>query len=177
MRRHAPILLGLLVVMTAEAATIVVGNAPTRVRLRVGATGGAIDVVTFSVPAGSVGNGTPVAGTVTASGVCAANNVLIDAEARATPADSRTATLSADSSMPLSSGADTIPFTEIEWTASGYAPITIPSGAFSGAAGQVLTSFQNSRRARQCHAFSFRNTQIFGAGTYIGRVTYTLTMP
>lgn len=177
MRRGGPVLLGLLMVTLAEAATIVVGNAPTRVRLRVGAAGGTIDVVSFSLPASGVGSGTPVAGVVTASGVCAANNVLIDAEARATPANSRTATLSVDSSIALSSGADVIPFTEIEWTASGYAPITIPSGAFNGASGQVLASFQNSRRARQCHAFSFRNSQIFGAGTYVGRVTYTLTMP
>lgn len=177
MKQRVPILCGIFVVAAAEAATIVVGDAPTRVRLRVGAAGATIDVVTFTVPAASVGNGVPVAGVVTASGLCAANNVLIDAEARATPANSRTATLSVDTSIPLTSGADSIPFTEIEWTASGFAPITIASGAFSATPGQVLTAFQNSRRARQCHAFVFRNTQIFAAGTYQGRATYTLTMP
>lgn len=177
MKHRVLILCGVFVVAVAEAATIVVGNAPTRVRLRVGAAGGAIDVVTFTVPAAGVGNGVAILGTVAASGLCAANNVLIDAEARATPVNSRTATLSVDTSMPLTSGSGSIPFTEIEWTASGYAPITIASGAFSGTAGQVLTTFQNSRRARQCHAFAYRNTQVFGAGTYQGRATYTLTMP
>lgn len=162
----------------AEASLVVVANAPTRVSLRVGSAGGVVDRVTFAVPAANVGNGTTVTGTVAASAGCGANQVLIDAEARAAPANSRTATLSVDTSTALTDGAgNSIPFNNIAWTSSGFAPTTIGSGTFAGAAGQTLATWQNSRRNRACLSFRYLNSQIFSAGTYDGRARFTVVMP
>ncbi len=168
-------------VADATAITIVVGNTPTRVRLRVGSPGGQIDHVTFTIPAANVGNGVPIAGTVPGqggpAGSCPANTVFVAVEGRASPANSRTVTLAVDSSVPLSNGLDTVPFTQIDWISTGFPPVTIPSGTFSGGAGQVLVSFQNSRIAVQCLQFRYLNQNIVGAGIYNGRVVYGVTMP
>jgi hypothetical protein len=163
------------------AITIVVGDTPTRVSLQVGSPGGQIDLVTFTIPAADVGNGVPVTGTVPAQpgvgALCPANTVYVEVEGRASPANSRTVTLTADSSAPLSNGIDTIPFTQIDWISTGLPPVTIPSGTFSGGAGQVLVSFQNSRVAQQCLQFRYLNQNVVGAGTYNGRVVYGVMMP
>jgi hypothetical protein len=34
-----------------------------------------------------------------------------------------------------------------------------------------------SRQYESCHTFSYANTGVVAAGTYRGRVTYTLSMP
>lgn len=179
-KRSIPKLLALLAASSlAHANTIIVPNTPTLVGVRVGSTT-AVDLVTFTVPATNIGDGTPVPGSAppaAGGGYCAANEVVVAAQGRALPANSRTITLTADSSIPLTSGTDTIPFTQIAWTSTGFPPVTIPSGTFTGAPGQVLTSFLNSRESRQCFAFRFLNTQVFGAGTYNGRVTFTASMP
>ncbi len=168
-------------VADATAITIVVGNTPTRVRLRVGSPGGQIDLVTFTIPAANVGNGVPIAGTVPGqgglAGFCPANTVYVEVEGRASPANSRTVTLAVDSTLPLSNGIETIPFTQIDWIATGFPPVSVPSGTFSGGAGQVLVSFQNSRVALQCLQFRYLNQNVVGAGTYNGRVVYGVTMP
>ena len=173
----------------AHAATVTVGNGAARLILQIGSTNATINTVNFSVPGASVGNGTAITSTnvTPASPTCAANSVLIDAQARSTAAKVRTATLSVNSSVPLTSGAFSIPFTQIAWTASApggggngclAAPVTIPSGTFSGATGQSLISFTTSKRACICAQFSYLSTSnIVSAGTYTGQVTYTLAMP
>lgn len=173
-----PAALFLLVPCASHASLVVVANAPTRVSLRVGSAGRTINRVVFTVPAANVGNGTAVTGTVAASAGCAANQILIDAEARATPANSRTATLSVDTSTAMSDGTgNTIPFSQIAWTSSGFAPTTIGAGTFSGASGQTLATWQNSRRNRACFEFRYLNSQIVSAGTYDGRARFTVVMP
>jgi hypothetical protein len=112
--------------------------------------------------------------------------VLIDAQARSQKNNPRTATLSANSSAPLTSGGFTIPFSQFAWSSSTpggggrgclNAPVTIPSGTFTGAAGQSLITFNTSRRACICAQFRYLNQNVVSAGTYTGRVTYTLAMP
>ena len=98
-------------------------GAPPVVEVRVGQPAG-VTTVDFSVPANSVGSGTPVTGTPA---------VLVAALARH-PAP-RVFTLSVDSSMALSNGADTIDFTEISWISTEG---DIASGSFLGTSGQVI---------------------------------------
>jgi len=114
------------------------------------------------------------------------NSVLVDVQARSQLLRPRTATLTADSSAPLTSGGATIPFSQFAWTSSApgggpngclNAPATIPSGVFSATAGQPLISFNTSRRACMCAQFRYLNQSVVSAGTYTGRVTYTLSMP
>ncbi|HXZ49025.1 MAG TPA: hypothetical protein VEG27_08390 [Usitatibacter sp.] len=172
----------------AHAATVVIGNGGGRLILQIGSTNATINTVNFSVPGTSVGNGTAVTSTnvTPASPTCPANTVLIDAQARSTAGNPRTATLSVNSSTPLTSGGFQIPFTQVSWTSSTpgggpngclNAPVTIPSGTFTGAAGQALITFTTSRRACICAQFSYLNQNVVSAGTYTGQVTYTLAMP
>jgi hypothetical protein len=184
------VFLALAAAVPAQAATVVIGGGFTLgdLALQIGSTGGTVNQVNFTVPGANVGNGVPVVSTsvTPASPTCPANTVLIDAQARAFFLFTRTATLTVDSSIPLSSGGFTIPFSQFSWSSSTpggggngclNAPVTIPSGTFTGAAGQPLITFNTSRRACVCAQFSYRNQNIVSAGTYTGRVTYTLAMP
>jgi hypothetical protein len=190
MKRPALVLicLALAAVAAARAATVAIGAGAPRLILQIGSTGTTINQVNISVPGASVGNGTAVASTSVspASPTCPANTVLIDAQARSQNNQPRTATLTADSSAPLTSGSFTIPFSQVAWTSTTpgggpngclNSPITIPSGTFTGAVGQSLVSFGTSQRACVCAQFSYLNQNIVSAGTYAGRVTYTLAMP
>ena len=174
--------------LPGHAATVVIGNGTGRLIMQIGSTGATVNQVNFSVPGANVGNGTAVTSSnvTPASPTCPANSVLIDVQARSQNWRRRTATLTADSSAPLTTGTFTIPFTQMSWVSSTpgggpngclNAPITIPSGTFTGAAGQSLVSFATSRRACVCAQFSYLNQSVVSAGTYTGRVTYTLAMP
>jgi hypothetical protein len=173
----------LLVSVPGQASLITVADAPRQLRLQVCSSGGAISVVSFTVPAASVGNAVAVAGSFAGTcgaATCPAGVVYLDAEARSNNGGNGgdTATLSVNSATPLSDGAgNTIPFSQISWVASGFAPITLPSGTFSGSASQVLATFAASQRNQQCHQFQYLNAQYFPGGTYNGRVTYTMSMP
>jgi hypothetical protein len=189
MKRKALVLCSLvLAVLGARAATVSIANGPGRLILQIGSTAATINQVNISVPGASVGNGTAVASSsvTPASPSCPANTVLIDAQARSQNNQPRTATLTADSSTPLASGGFTIPFSQVAWTSTTpgggpngclNAPITIPSGTFTGGAGQSLVSFGTAQRACVCAQFRYLNQGIVSAGTYTGRVTYTLAMP
>lgn len=168
----------------AEAVTVVIGNGGAQIQLRVGAAGGTISQVTFTVPGANAGDGTPIVGTTNAAAgsaqggsfpACAANNVRVWARARAPAANTRTATLQVNSSGSVTSGGNAIPFTDFDWiTSSGP---EIPSGAFSGSSAQTLMTFMNSREVGMCLQFRFLNTTIYPAGTYNGRLTFNLNMP
>lgn len=173
-----------LAALPAGAVTIAVANGSQQLQLRIGATGGTISLVTFTVPAASAGNGTPIVGTTNAAAgsaqggsfpACAANNVRVWARARSPVGNSRTAMLQVNSSGNLTSGGNTIPFTDFDWiTSSGP---EIPSGSFSGSATQALMSFQNSREVGMCLQFRFLNTSVYPSGTYNGQLTFNLNMP
>jgi len=182
------LLLCLLACAPAHAATVVIGNGAGRLILQIGSTNATINTVNFSVPGASVGNGTAVTSTnvTPASPTCPANTVLIDIQARSQNNNPRTATLSVNSSTPLTSGGFTIPFSQVAWNSSTpgggpngclAAPTTIPSGTFTGGAGQSLISITTSHRACVCAQFRYLNQSIVSAGTYTGAVTFTLAMP
>lgn len=90
------------------------------------------------------------------------------------------ATLTATAPANLvSADGDTIPFTQISWTSAGNGDTgaePFPAGAFTGAA-QTLGTIARNRWSESCHTFSYANSAIRAAGTYTGRVTYTLTAP
>jgi hypothetical protein len=167
------------------ALTVVIGDAAPEIALRVGATGGTISLVTFTVTAATAGTGVPILGTTNAAagsaqapnfaGACAGNNVRVWARARSTPPLPRTATLSVNASGTLASGANNIPFTDFDWITSGGAEI--PSGGFSGAAAQNLLTFNTSREVSVCLQFRFLNATVYPAGTYNGQLLYNLQMP
>lgn len=149
----------------ADAVTIVIAAGAPRLRLRVGAAGATVSTVAFNVTAANVGTGVAVNGTP---------NITIIAEARALAATPRTATLTVNSSVPLASGGNTLPTTAISWTTNDA---TFPAGSFSAALAQPLTSFNSSRRRTTTHTFRYANVAVVPAGTYVGTVTYSLSMP
>ena len=150
----------------AQGAIFRVRNSPPpQVQLTIGSGGSNISEVRFNVPSGQLGNGNPIRGNPPIR-VVLAN--------RATPNFSRTAVLTVDSSTPLTNGSATLPFTEISWTSRDG---DVPAGRYDGSNNQFLLSFPNSFLIRDFHRFSYDNTSILEAGTYTGRVTYTLSMP
>lgn len=92
------------------------------------------------------------------------------------PAATLTVTTSA-ANLTNASG-DTVPFSEISWTASGIGDVTqaIPSGSFTGGT-QTLANFGTNQWMESCHTFSYKNSATLPPGTYTGRATYTLTLP
>lgn len=146
-----------------SATTITVTPGSRALLVQIGTAGATIDRVTFTLTAANAGNGTPVVGTP---------GILVNVAAR--DIVSRTVQLVADSSIPLSNGASTLPFTQISWTTSDA---SIPGGTFSGAAGQLIVQFQTNFQLFNTHTFRYANTQILQPGTYTGRITYTVTMP
>ena len=90
------------------------------------------------------------------------------------------ATLRVTSPASLTNAAgDTIPFSQISWTVSApgsSAPNVIPAGTFNGAT-QTLATIPANTYMENCHTFSYANSAVRAAGTYNGRVTYTLTSP
>lgn len=153
----------LLFASSAQATTISVTPGSSALLVQIGTSGGTIDKVTFTLTAGNVGNGTPVVGTP---------SILVNVAARGP--GSRSVQLVADSSVQMSNGASTLPFSQISWSASDA---DIPSGTFSGASGQLLVTFFANFQLFNIHTFQYANTQVLQPGTYTGRVTYTVSMP
>ena len=166
--RRISVLFGLILVSVAAEATITfVGfGAPPVVAVRIGQPAG-IATIDFNVPANAVGSGTPVAGTP---------SVFVGALARhpfAFPFP--VFTLTVDSSTPMSNGAETINFTEIQWVST---EADIPSGSFNGSNGQVILGpIIAAFSVTDTHTFVYANSAVIAAGTYVGRVTYTAALP
>jgi hypothetical protein len=154
-----------------------------------GRSNATINKLTVTVPASALGSGTPqqMASDSTQStsfydGRTFCNppsEVYIGGYVRSgagNPAASLTVATSA-ANLTNASG-DTIPFSQISWTASGIGDATqaIPSGTFTGGT-QMLANFGTNQWKESCHTFSYSNTANVAAGTYTGRATYTLSMP
>jgi hypothetical protein len=146
-----------------------------------------VNMVSVTVPAASVGNGTAQA--MTSNSTTA--NSFIDGYAFCNPpaevyvggwsrpgSGSGTATLSVTTPASLTSGANSIPFSQISWVSSGNGDTTtvIPSGTFVGGT-QTLTTIAANSWKEECFAFSYANTVTPAAGTYTGRAVYTLSLP
>lgn len=155
-------------------------------------TGGAVNVVSASVPGAVLGNGTdqPMAGAsrVTSDydgfAFCNAGQTYVGGFFRGRN-NAGTATLTAYVTLPLSNGAETIPFSQIRWAANG----NISGGGSEGSVGQpipdnnfgdtakVLAGFPVNSWRESCHSFFYGNDAVVAAGTYRGRITYTLSAP
>ncbi|MEO8248432.1 MAG: hypothetical protein ABI589_03595 [Burkholderiales bacterium] len=147
-----------------------------------------INTVSVSVPASNIGSG-PV-GMTSDSNVSnspydgypfcpgAGSMVYVGGFYR-TPGDAASAQLTVQSPPALtSSSGDNIPFSAISWVASGADGgfLPIQDGTFTGGT-QALYSASRNTWFEACLTFSYGNAQLVPAGTYTGRVTYTLTAP
>jgi hypothetical protein len=146
-----------------------------------------VNVVSVTVPASAVGSGTvqPMTSNSTQSVSFYDNFVVCNPPAQVyiggwvrTPAGTGTGVLSVTSPATLTSGTTTIPFSQISWTstANGNTTPDIPAGTFSGGT-QTLRNIAAGNWVENCHEFSYANTNVVAAGTYTGRVTYTLALP
>jgi len=146
-----------------------------------------INVVSVSVPPGVVGSGAAQAmtsnSTVSQSpidGFAFCNppaQVYIGAWSRP-GSGTGVATLTVTSPANLTSGSDTIPFSQIRWVMSGNGDTVIqfPDGSFTGGT-QTLGTLPPNTWKEQCMTFSYANTVVPAAGTYVGRAVYTLSLP
>jgi hypothetical protein len=139
-----------------------------------------IDTITFSPAAGSVGNGTAVAGT--------GGDLNNGVETAAIVSNSGSVTLTATSNGALSDGAgDSIAYTQITTTASALTSATaLPAPVLSNTTSNsvVLTAPASKLITEDAKwTFSYANTVSVPAGTYgataanNGQITYTATMP
>ncbi|MGE0722713.1 MAG: hypothetical protein AB7G24_14580 [Novosphingobium sp.] len=185
----------------ADAYTITITPGSRALYLQVGAGGysgyyisggtpgnnSTINTVSVTVPAASVGSGTALAMTSNST----ASQSPIDGYTFCNPpsqvyigAWSRpgsgggVATLTVTSPANLTSGGDTIPFSQISWVMSGNGDVVFqfPNGTFTGGT-QTLANFPANSWKEQCMTFSYANTVVPAAGTYKGRATYTLSLP
>lgn len=154
-------------------------------------TSGAINLVQVTVPMAQMGTGTdlPMTSNSTQSvslygdgnTSCAnpGSQVMIGAGFRRNSgATSATLTVNSPSALTNASG-DTIPFSEISWTVSAAgsnAPNVIPAGTFNGGT-QTLATVPGNTYIENCHSYVYGNNAVRAAGTYNGRVTYTLSSP
>ncbi|HEX7803043.1 MAG TPA: hypothetical protein VF471_09830 [Pseudoxanthomonas sp.] len=190
---------------TAQAFTVNITNGLTpSVYLRVGngvytgtfssngtpGSGGGINLVSVTVPAAQLGNGTalPMTGNGTQpnsnyDGFAFCNvpaEIYVGGFNRGGLLSGGTGTLSVTAPASLTTVAgDSIPFSQITWTSSGNGDTgaqPFPAGAFTGGT-QTLASFPVNTWRESCHSFSYRNNNMVAAGVYNGRVTYTLTVP
>lgn len=147
--------------------------------------------VSVSVPAAAVGNGSAQAMTTNATqgtsfydGYAFCNlpaQLYIGGYNRGgTLGAGGNGTLTVTAPATLSNGAgNTIAFSQISWTSTGNGDTgaqPFPSGAFTGGT-QTLASFPVNTWRESCHTFSYANANPAAAGTYTGRVTYTLSVP
>jgi hypothetical protein len=80
---------------------------------------------------------------------------------------------------------DTIPFSQISWTSAGngdsagngFLPEVFPGGTFIGGGVQTVGKIGQNQWAESCWTFSYKNTVTPAAGTYTGRVLFTMTLP
>lgn len=184
---------------SAHAWSLTVNAASRRVYLHVGngtfdGNNGTINLVQVAVPFNLVGNGAAQAMTSNSTqnislqgdgyNTCPtpASQVMIGASYRRSNAANgpANATLSVSSPASLTNAAgDNIPFSQISWTVSAPGsgvPNVIPAGTFNGGT-QTLATVPANRHIENCHTYSYANSAVVAAGTYNGRVTYTLSSP
>jgi len=190
--------LGLMSALQAQAWSLSIAQATRRVFLHVGngtaeGNNATINLVQVSVPGMQLGDGVPLAMTTNSTQsqslygdsytTCPtpATQIMVGASYRRNNTSApASATLSVTSPANLVSAAgDTIPFSQISWTVSAAGstqPAVIPAGTFSGAT-QTLTTIPANTYIENCHTFLYANSAVRPAGTYNGRVTYTLSSP
>ncbi|MCY7389178.1 MAG: hypothetical protein LH481_14180 [Burkholderiales bacterium] len=179
--------------MAADAWVLAVTPGARRIYLAVGngttnAANATINQVSVTVPANVVGTGTAQAMTSDSTqanspfdgyNVCVPpNQVYIGGFFREPSTTANVARLQVTTPATLTSGADTLPFTQISWTSTalGNAAADIPAGTFNGAT-LFLRNITSNTYVENCHTFTYANTNLVAAGVYSGRATYTLATP
>jgi len=153
---------------------------PRLLTFRVGSSGATIDLITFTVPAASVGNSSSIAGTGGDLGGGAATVAVTGNGGQVTITEANNS-----SGAGLSNGlGDTIAYSEIATSSSDptnlYAPVH--SNAGGNTSQPVLSSGRVTIRTATW-TYAYKNTTFPGSGTYGGvnlnggRVTYTASMP
>lgn len=182
---------------TAPASSWVLslGAGPKELFLGVGAAtvasaNGTVNLVSASVTAANVGSGTAVPmdsnstqGASPFDGYAVCNpttQVYVGGSYRQPDAvtGSAVATLQVSTPANLTSGSDSIPFSQIVWssTANGNTFADIPASAFNGST-QTLATFGRNTYVENCFVFSYLNQLTVPAGTFTGRATFTLATP
>jgi len=180
------LLLGML--PAARAFVVNINNGSRQLYFRVGDTGTGINTVSANVSAAVLGNG--VAQQMRSNAVDAnseydgvafcnlPNEVYVGGYFRRPGNGNQSATLTIDPPTDLTSvGGTTIPFSDISWTSSGIGDSgaqPFPAGSFSG---DTTINFPANTWRESCHSFKYANTAFVAAGTYSGRVLYTLSSP
>jgi len=166
----------------ARTVYLGVGNSTTN------AANATINLVSVTVAANAVGTGAAQAMTSNSTQanspydaftVCVPpNQVYIGGYFREPSTTVNVAALQVNTPATLTTGVDTLPFTQISWTSTalGNAVADIPAGTFNGAT-LFLRNIASNRFVENCHTFSYANTSVVAAGIYNGRATYTLTSP
>lgn len=152
-------------------------------------SGGPINLVSVSVPAAVLGNGTNLAMTTNAtSGISNYDGfafcdvpaeIYVGGFYRRNGTGTATLTATVPANLTTTAG-DAIPFSQISWTSSGNGDTgaqPILAGTFAGGSTQTLASFPVNSWRESCHSFSYGNDAVVAAGTYTGRVVYTLSAP
>lgn len=147
-----------------------------------------VNIVSVDVPAAQVGTG--VAQPMTTDSAAARSfydgsvacslpgQLYIGGFYRSTSGTGVATVRAASPASLVSEGGHTIPFTEISWSSSREgeaASQPFPSGAFAGGV-QTIGIIQRNQWAESCHTFTYGNRLVVPAGTYTGRVTYTLSL-
>lgn len=192
------VLLCLLPLTSVQGWTLTLGAASRRVFLQVGngtmnANNTQVNQVSVTVPANQLGTGAAQQMTSNSTqSLSPVDNFTVctppvqvyvgGSYQRSNAANGpATALLQVTSPANLTSAAgEVIPFTQISWTTSALGgdttPNVIPAGTFTGGT-QTLTTIPANRYIENCHTFSYANAALRAAGTYDGRVTYTLSTP
>lgn len=206
--RHVATVLAMVLPCAAHAFTVAINPGPRAVYLRVGTgayTGtpyvsnpntlrnsSTINLVSVTVPANQVGNGTDLVMSVDGGSgqfishydnfqFCnAPSEVYIGGFFRRPGNGNGSATLTVTTPATLvNADGDLLPISQLSWTTSGNGdsgPQPIPAGTFSGGT-QTLATFVRNTWNESCMTFRYGNDQAVAAGTYTARATYTLTVP
>mgnify|MGYP000920337887 CR=1 FL=1 len=197
--RMALALLGLAAACNQAGAvvTVTTGFTGTRtITLRVGALAG-VDTVQFNVVGPSTGNSLPTAAPIHGNGtaIAASSGGVVFRMYMQVPAGNvpqpMTTTVTSPATLTCAGGNCTgyaIPFSSISWTVSPapsgtYAAFDLQNGTFNNGGGtQTLLSFSLTGAAGAVEVastmnFTYANTVAYPAGTYIGTVTYTASLP
>jgi hypothetical protein len=187
---------GMALTNATSALVLTITPGPRAIYLQVG-TGSAnainatVNLVSVSVPANQLGNGiaqgmtsdSTAAVSFSGSGMTCSlpSQVYVGFWARKPGVGSAggvSVQLQVTTPSTLSSGAETLPFSQIQWisTGNGLGGADIPAGSF-GSGTQVLGTYAVNNWVENCLTFSYANTTVPAAGAYNGRAVYTLVAP
>ena len=179
------------VMPTAQAFVVDINPGSRQLYFRVGDPGAAINSVSVNVPAAALGNA--VAQQMRSDAVetdseydgfafCNLPNEVYVGGYYRRPGNGNNGNASLTIAPPATltnATGQTIPFSQISWTSSGNGPGNatqpFPDGSFSGTS--TYSNFAANTWRESCHSFSYANSTFVAAGTYTGRVVYTLSAP